>query len=178
MSADVAVATLQYIYPPQIISPVGAQANPRPEWNFTVPSNPDATTSQRGGFEGHFEKLKSLATDQALWADEQQRPSEYALAWARLVLQDLQKIGIAPTKVVASVEGGAAICFVDRNKYADLECLNSGAILGVISNKHDRPVVWEIEPEARSIVRAVERIREFIYASDTNAIDSGRSTRR
>lgn len=172
------VATLEYTYPPEIIAPVGVQTNPHPEWKVTVPANPDATTGQRGGFEAHFEKLKALATDQALWADEQLPPSQNALAWARIALQDLQQNEMRPTKIVASAEGGAAICFVEGNKYADLECLNSGAILGVTSNKHDRPVVWEIEPDARGIARAVARIREFIYASAANAVNSRQSTSR
>jgi hypothetical protein len=174
MSSD--AATLDYRYLPQAIAPLGKRTRPRPQVKLTGSSN--TTTSQLGGFESHFEKLKALAINQALWVDEQHPPSQDALAWARYILQNLQEIGVQPTKVVASAEGGAAICFVDRNKYADLECLNSGVILGVISNKQDRPVVWEIEPDARSITHAIERIREFIYESNSNAINSRQSTGR
>jgi hypothetical protein len=155
--------TLQYMYPPQIIAPVAEQANPQPERQYTIPSFPDATTGRRGGFEALFEKLTSLRTEKSLWVDEQEPPSDFALAWAEAILQDLEKYGITPTKVVASAEGGAAVCFVDMDKYADLEILNSGAILGVISDKHSRPDVWEIKPEAREITHAIERIREFLY---------------
>ena len=176
MIAD--VATLEYFHPPEIIVPVGSVADPRPKWTYVIPSNGDATTSAKSGFDAHFSKLKALVTDRSLWSDEAAPPSEFASQWAQLVLQQLQAESLSPTRVVASAEGGIAVCFVDGSKYADIECLNSRTILGVISNKRDRPIAWEVEQDARGIARATARIREFILASETGKNDSGRSNRR
>src|SRR5690349_7100403 len=84
MSAD--AATLDYRYLPQVIAPLGKRTRPRPQVKLTGSSN--TTTSQLGGFESHFEKLKALAINQALWVDEQHPPSQDALAWARYILQN------------------------------------------------------------------------------------------
>lgn len=176
MTAD--VATLEYLRPPEIIVPMGTVASPLPKWTYVIPSNGDATTSAKGGFDAHFSKLKALATDHSLWADAEAPPSDFASQWARLVIQQLETESFQPARIVASAEGGIAVCFVDGNKYGDIECLNSGAILGVISNKRDRPIVWEVEQDARGVARATTRIRNFIIGYETSANDSGRADRR
>ena len=172
MIAD--VATIPYAYVQEIDAPEASKL----QWQYSIPADPDASTSQLSGFEAHFSKLKALATDHTLWAAPQQPPSDIALALARFVLQDLQSGDMQPNRVVASAEGGAAVCFINGNKYADIECLDSGTILGVISNKHDRPIVWEIEPYPRDIARAIERIREFIYSPETMPTGSRRTASR
>jgi hypothetical protein len=113
-----------------------------------------------------------------LWPEGTEAPSNVAIAWAHLVLQQLQTDGLLPTRVVASAEGGVGICFIDGSKYADIECLNSGAILGVTSDKRHRPIVWEVQQDAREIARAAQRIREFIFPSETSPHASAWSGRR
>jgi hypothetical protein len=80
---------------------------------------------------------------------------------ARKVLDRLNQMEFIPDKVVASAEGGVAICFSRENKYSDLECLNTGEILGVISDRKDRPTAWEVDNSPYSIAQAAIRIREF-----------------
>lgn len=113
-------------------------------------------------FAEHYAKLKSLVSEPSLWPQGGERPGEAAKNWAWLVLQQLGDDDLIPAKVVASAEGGVAVCFVDGDKYADIECLNSGEILGVISNRRDRPVVWEIEQSTSDIAKATVRISEFL----------------
>lgn len=100
------------------------------------------------------------------------------MAWATTALTQLQADGLLPSRVVASAEGGVGLCFVDGIKYADIECLNSGTILGVISDKRTRPVVWEVDQSAGGIARASERIREFVGSFEAGANAPERSPRR
>ena len=85
-----------------------------------------------------------------------------ALSIANIIIEQLQKDELSPAKIVDSAEGGVAFCFVAGNRYADIECLNSGEILGVTTNRRDRPSVWEIQCNSSEIARATERIRAFI----------------
>lgn len=125
-------------------------------------------------FAVHFEKLEAFATDRSLSKDCDQPPSSLALAWARQVLEQLETEALEPSRVVCSSEGGIAICFVSAGNYSDIECLNAGEILGVTSNRRDRPTVWEIEPSASGYARAAARIRDFLSST---AHDARRETR-
>lgn len=118
-------------------------------------------------FAEHYAKLKSLLSDPTLWPHEGERPGEKAKNWAWLVLQQLGEDEFLPAKIVASAEGGVAVCFVEGDKYADIECLNSGEILGVISNRRDRPTVWEIEQSATGVASATVRISQFFRGGKT-----------
>jgi hypothetical protein len=177
-------ATLTYDYPPEIIAAVVATAETaRPRVRYLIPSTAIPTTNEvtsssaeAAGFALHFSKLSRLSTDASLWL-EAGPPSDLATAWGRLVLDQLQSDRLLPTRVVASAEGGVALCFVDGAKYADIECLNSGTILGVISDSSTRPLVWEVEQTARGIARASERIREFISPPKARANATERSLR-
>ncbi len=132
-----------------------------------TPRATSATTQLNGKFASHFAKLQALEVDQALWVEGAEPPNDFALAWARLFLQQLQSDDFSPAGVLASAEGGVGIYFVDGSKYADLECLNSGAILGVISNRRDRPFAWEVEQDAGGLACASQRVREFFDTAKT-----------
>lgn len=109
----------------------------------------------------------AIRTDRGLWPEDAEAPHEKAIACASEILQKLEDDMVLPSRVVASAEGGVAICFMNGGSYADIECFNDGTILGVVSNEHDRPDVWEIEPNAGSIARASARIRQFLNSSPT-----------
>jgi hypothetical protein len=160
MIAD--VGTLNYDYPPPIAASVSIKALSSPQVRYVIPRDASAFTTNHAEFVLHYSKLKMLAIDRSLWPDGAEPPSEMAVTWAQLVVQQLETEGFSPTRIVASAEGGIGVCFVAGGNYADIECLNSGAILGVTSNKIARPVVWQIETDTRGIALAVARIRKFI----------------
>lgn len=149
--------------------PVSDDPQPPFKWSPT-PVSPDAAIAEyktlgvEAIFAEHFLKLREIAENPSLWPTEAEGPSSKTIAWASRILQHLQDMELAPTRVVASAEGGAAICFVKGNKYSDLECLNTGEILGVVSNRKDRPIAWEVEQSAGGIAQAAVRIREFLNA--------------
>jgi uncharacterized protein (DUF2249 family) len=109
----------------------------------------------------YFERLDSLADG----SSESERPSSLSVHRARTVLQKLESENIEPIKITLAAEGGVAICFANREIYSDIECLDSGEILGVISNRRDHPTVWEIEPSEAGIASAVARIRAFLTSA-------------
>lgn len=128
----------------------------------------DSTTALYGRvvpdriFFEHFLKLAQLQTRRDLWPDDAEPPSYTAILYAQTVLAELSLDRLVPSSVVASAEGGVAVCFVKGNNYSDIECLNNGSILGVTSNRRERPTVWEIDADPAAIAGACSRIRKFL----------------
>jgi hypothetical protein len=123
-------------------------------------------------FAKHFAMLGLIRDKAELWPESSDGPNEVAVDYAVAVLNRLQNDSLNPDRLIASTEGGIAICFVRSNKYADIECLNSGVILGVTSNKRDRPTVWEITPGPGDIARACSRLRMFLSGQSAQTNDS------
>lgn len=113
-------------------------------------------------FAAHFKKLDAIAVDQSLVGENVESPSQLTIDRARAILHQLEAENLEPARVVASTEGGIGICFVDAENYADIECLNTEEILGVVSNRRDHPVIWKIEPSAIGFTEAARRIRDFL----------------
>jgi hypothetical protein len=87
-------------------------------------------------------------------------PNEFARQVAKQILLSAINV-IVPTRVAPSAQGGIGICFYGRNnKYADIECLNTGVILATLSDGMGRPEVWEVKPiDSR---RVLEQIGKYI----------------
>jgi hypothetical protein len=164
-----AAYTLLYLQPTESPAQRKDQAWPQPKLVVAIPRDIDAATNEYDAadsdnvFTSHFAKLRAVENERALWPEGADPPSRSAVIWARLVLQQLQADSVYPTRVVASAEGGIAICFVSGNQYSDIECLNTGTILGVTTNRRDRPIVWEIEHTSRGIAQACAKVRQFLY---------------
>ena len=126
-----------------------------------------ATTEGENAFFPHLAKLKQIQNDAALWVDGAPPPSLTAFDNATFIIQQLKNDELPPTRIVASAEGGIAFCFLSSKKYADIECLNDGAILGLVSDEYDRPAAWEISPDPDGIAAAAARIRQFIEQQKT-----------
>jgi hypothetical protein len=90
-------------------------------------------------------------------------PNEVSVTNARSVFTAVNNLGYLPTSVSASAEGGVGISFINGNRYADIECFNTGEIWAVTSDGTGNPQVWRVaSPE--EIVTALETIRGFIQA--------------
>lgn len=97
----------------------------------------DSRTVARGRdslakFLADIESLRGLPHDWNGYGSE--RPNETAIYNARSVLMALadSELALFPDRVVPSAEGGIAICFVADERYADIECFNSGDAAGVV----------------------------------------------
>jgi hypothetical protein len=164
---NASAASLPYDYMSGIVTATTNVEQAILRLHYSIPQTSNATTQLSGKFSAHFAKLQVLEVDQTLWLEGSAPPNDFALAWARLFLQQIQSDDFLPTGILASAEGGVGIYFVDGDKYADIECFNSGAILGVISNRRDRPVAWEVEQDESGLACASLRIRKFLDATET-----------
>ena len=89
-------------------------------------------------------------------------PNEIATYWCQEVIEVLEKSNLLPTGLTPSVEGGVGVYFQKGNNYADIECLNTGTIIAVMSDRRHDPIVWEIEHSRSHIKEAVETISAFL----------------
>jgi hypothetical protein len=110
-------------------------------------------------FEWLKEKLAEMTALEANWDTYgAEPPGRNALSRAEEILLILRGQSLLPTKVVASSEGGVAICFIEGDRYADIECLNTNETLAVTYRGTDEPVVWEIRNNQDGLRDAIERI--------------------
>jgi len=172
--------TLPYLWPASGVSYSGDRKREVIQPRHVVPRDTSAATNQTAdaGFDHHYAKLRVLGKDRSLVPGGAEAPTANAQAFASVLLNELQANRIVPTRVVASAEGGVAICFVNGDKYADVEFLNSGEILGVVSNRRDKPIVWAIDPSSRELAGAAHRISKFLDAPATSEDASKRTWRR
>lgn len=172
--------TLAYTAPAEGVSRAGDRERPHLRSRLAYPREIGALSAATCGYAGgvfdhHVAKLRAVRNDPSLWPDGAEQPSEYAVGWASAMLDQLSTDELVPARVVASAEGGVAICFINGNKYADIEFLNTGEILGVLSNGRDRPVVWEVDASSAGMAGASARIRDFIQASAARTNDPVRT---
>ncbi|MGI8638884.1 MAG: hypothetical protein ACR2MG_02905 [Pyrinomonadaceae bacterium] len=115
----------------------------------------------RKNFESFYKKLRGFSKLNKGWDSYDAEPPDLlAIAKTREILKKLEELNFVPTDVCPSVEGGASIYFVKGNKYADVECFNSGEILGGVANREDEPTVLEID--LNTIGGFIERIQQFL----------------
>ena len=156
--------TLSYLGPSQGVSFSGERKTENIEPRAVFPRGLNAATNQYAntGFDHHYVKLRALGKDPSLLPPGTEPPSVNAQVLASIMLQQLQADQTPPTRVVSSAEGGVAICFVNGDKYADVEFLNTGEILGVVSNRRDTPTVWQIGQSSRDFALAALWISNFL----------------
>ena len=162
----VSSTTLSYLGPLQGVAFSGDRKNEYIALRAVFPSNLNAATNQYAdtGFDHHYAKLQALGKDRSLLPPGAEPPSVHAQVLASVMLQQFQADHTPPTRIVSSAEGGVAICFVNGDKYADVEFLNTGEILSVVSNRRDTPIVWQVEPSSRDFTLAALRISNFLNA--------------
>jgi len=90
-------------------------------------------------------------------------PNLTALYWSKTVLELLLEINFPPNKITASVENGVGISFIQGEKYADIECFNTGEILAVTSDKQGNPNVWQVDDKLDSIKSALKKIKIYVF---------------
>ena len=103
---------------------------------------------------------RRLATFSALVPDEGfTPPTKETSDRAEELLFKLDEINFEPDRIVPSADGGVSVVFSVGPVYADIEFLNDGDTLAVISAPESDPIVWEIE-STDQLDAAIERIRE------------------
>jgi hypothetical protein len=109
-----------------------------------------------------LEQLASLPVNWDSYGSEQ--PSAASLAAASDIARAFVDFGLIPDAIAPSAEGGVAICFVRNEKYADIECFNSGEILAVRYSSHDDPKAWPLQPNKVATDTAIRDFSTYLSA--------------
>jgi len=91
-------------------------------------------------------------------------PTPASASIAKHILSILQQSNMPPSKVAASAEGGVGICFVEGEKYADIEIFNDGEMLATTYRGDSEARIWELESGDASITEAIKQIRAHLSA--------------
>jgi hypothetical protein len=94
-------------------------------------------------------------------------PSAKAVAAAAAIAKAFIEFGLIPDAVGPSAEGGVAICFVRNQKYADIECFNSGETLAVRYSSNEDPKAWAIKPNDAASESTVEFFSNFVRTNSS-----------
>jgi hypothetical protein len=110
-----------------------------------------------------YKRLSRLAALENDWDSYgAEAPSRVSIDTARNILDVLAGADFEPTSVDPSAEGGVCLSFRRGNRYADIECFNSGEILAVTSSGGDDTCVWEIRGFDQHLENALSKIRTFV----------------
>jgi hypothetical protein len=126
----------------------------------TVSNNISLNKEYLSEYDLILDELSKLPID---WdSDGAEPPNSISLYWAKIALNILDEMSFRPNHITPSVENGIGISFISDNKYADIECFNTGEILAVTSDRKEKPNVWEVANNRDDLKSALENIRVFI----------------
>jgi hypothetical protein len=110
------------------------------------------------------ERLSSIKSLNNGWDGyDAEPPTDIALRLCQMAIGLLHEMNFRPARIAPSVDGGIALCFFVGEKYADLECCNSGEIAAIIKDRvRGFRKTWDIDPTQEQIKEALREIREFI----------------
>jgi hypothetical protein len=92
-----------------------------------------------------------------------QIPNERAIANASRVLELSDVQALMRARILPSAEGGIGIHFTNGDRYADLECLNDGDILGVRYIGNQAPTLVQADATESSILSALQEIKAHVF---------------
>ena len=108
---------------------------------------------------GELRKLSKMKLLPRQWESSgAEPPNDTAIALASDVLVTLADMDFRPDHLDPSTDEGVCISFRKGNRYADVECFNTGEILAVISEDGGHPEIWE----PSGIRKAAAKINSFI----------------
>jgi len=98
-------------------------------------------------------------------------PSEDSMETAFELFCRLTDNQVFPTRVLPSPEGGVGLCFSRNDRYADLECFNSGNTLAAISDRHGKVDVFEVDPlNEKEMDDVIFRIGQFLDSNRSETL--------
>jgi len=108
-----------------------------------------------------LKKVSFLGSLDGTWHDsDAEAPDTVAVSLASQVLAQLATLGIEPADIDASVDGGICISFAGVDRRSNIECFNSGEILGAMVAYGQEPTIWEIT--GRNLSSSAAQIYSFL----------------
>jgi len=86
-------------------------------------------------------------------------PNDLARAAAASILEALETHLLAPTRLMASSEGGIAISFVEGEKRAEIEIYNTGEVAAATYSRGGDATAWELDNTEPALKHAITKIR-------------------
>jgi len=110
-----------------------------------------------------YSRLFDLLTLKSNW-DSYGAPSPGCVAFdnALRILRFMRPSDLDSVNIVPSAEGGIGLCFKRAERYADIEALNDGTILGVRYVGMETPLLINVDGSDESIKLGMEEIRNHI----------------
>ena len=109
------------------------------------------------------EKLEKLAALPDDWNGYgAHAPNETAIHNATQFLEELATKNLEPSRILASAADGVSLCFFRSQKYAEIECYNTGESIAIIKNTSTN---WREIWEAKSDLSSIERIQDFLESA-------------
>jgi hypothetical protein len=117
-----------------------------------------------------LKRIDELRGSEPSWAGRRvDAPSTTSALRSKHIVLSCYRYGLPPDSVIASGEGGVALCFVNGNLYADIECLNSGDLLACTLDRASRaPQTWEFE--MHELPKTIARIQGFLQSHGNPAV--------
>jgi len=144
------------------------------DWSLAAAETPPAKalfslaqqSSGQSWLASAYRQLESLKGLQPDWNGYGSNPPNVvAYSQARRVLDELHRVNFEPSRIMASADDGIAICLMDKNRYADLECYNSGEVVAMTTDHSTgNHKVWQLPISEMGLREAVDRLRIFIQA--------------
>ncbi len=101
--------------------------------------------------------LKTLS----FWSEEDERPNPLAIHLALQLLETANTLGMWPSRLRSSPDGGVILAFRKGEMYGKLEAFNDGEILAATSGYSATPDVWRAMG-AVAAKEALEKIRTHL----------------
>jgi len=120
------------------------------------------TTMAQWELEKRLGQLSALRADWDTYGSDP--PSPESLAAAGSIAKAFIKFGLIPDVIGPSAEGGTAICFVRNQKYADIECFNSGETLAVRYSSDENPTAWELSADDAACDATIQFFAKYLSA--------------
>jgi hypothetical protein len=137
-----------------------------------LPSNVpvDSRNPRKGLLAAGFSQIDDLLSSTPSSAGKPvPAPSEPATRRAKQAYRLFASEGLLPDRIVASGEGGVALCFLRGDKLGDVEFLNSGENLASIEDRASGATeIWEFT--ASELKHTQIRIREFLDRHANNPV--------
>ncbi|GEM_PF-3884454 len=152
-------------------TPSGSTAAPTMPFHVDAPKGthllrgPDLAPTRSDWLADAEAQLRRMETRSAQGdAETGSAPNAAALEHARRALDAMHQINLAPKKIVATGEGGVAVCFSGGSRYADVEFSNTGEIVAITKGGPGGRQLWAVGDDSASLIAALRRIQEFMAA--------------
>jgi hypothetical protein len=124
---------------------------------------PKRTCQNNLAFKAFMDQVEKLAGLSPGWDTyDAEPPNQSAISLAKKTLGLLEEMQFVPYQVGPSVEGGVGIVFFNDGKYADIEFLNSGTVLAVVSDRKSEPEAWEVPAQDALIRSALKKMHAYL----------------